>query len=159
MVTTWHFQCRERKTPKMVRQGRAGEATESVKTRPRSPFLVFTFVWGCHTESPANSLREVSQVSLQLTAEGRGPPGDRYQFRGWCPVKVQRAAPVRPPRGRIPRLYTYVDPPPISDPWCSCVTIERRCPQARRSHQRHGEHTGQSEDSNDYENRASNQKK
>ena len=70
-------------------------------SKPVSPFCVFTFVWGCHTESSANSLREDSQVSLQLTAEGRGLLGDRYQFWGWCPFKLQRAAPVRPPRGRI----------------------------------------------------------
>ena len=50
-----------------------------------------TFEWGCHTESSANFLREVSQVSLQLTAEGRGLPGDRYQFWGWCPLNLNES--------------------------------------------------------------------
>ena len=50
-------------------------APESQRDSPS--FLVFTLVWGCHTESPANSPREVSRVSLQLTAKGRGLPGDR----------------------------------------------------------------------------------
>ena len=84
---------RERKTPKGVRQGRVGGGNRVCKNHPRSHFLVLTFVWGCHSQSPANSLREVSQVSLQLTTEGRGLPGNRYQFWG--------AAPVRAPRGRI----------------------------------------------------------
>ena len=60
-------------------------------SRPVSSFCVLTFVGDCHTESPANSLREVNQVSLQLTAEGRGFPGDPYQFWGWCPSKFKRS--------------------------------------------------------------------
>ena len=122
--------CRERKTPQVDRQGRVGGSNRvQPRLKTRFPLFVFTFVRGCHTESPANSLREVSLVSLQLTAEGRGLPVDRYQFWGWCPLKFQKgAAPVRPPSGRIPRRHTPVHTPPISDPRCSGVTIERRCP-------------------------------
>ena len=80
--------CRERKTPKVDRQGRVGGSN---RVRQDSPsFSSFSpFVWGCHTESSANSVREVSQVSLQLTAAGRGLPGDRYQFWGWCPLNLK----------------------------------------------------------------------
>ena len=55
-------------------------------SQPVSPFCVFTFVWGCHTESPANSLREVSRVSLQLTAVSGSTD---YQFWGWCPLSFK----------------------------------------------------------------------
>ena len=66
--------------------GRAGaRGTTEESTETQNPFLlcVFTFAWGYHTESPENSLWEVSQVSLQLAAEGRGLLKDRYQFWGW----------------------------------------------------------------------------
>ena len=35
-------------------------------SKPVSPFCVSTFVWCCHTESPANSLREVRRLSHGL---------------------------------------------------------------------------------------------
>ena len=50
----------------MVRQGSVGGIKRVCKDSPS--FLVFTFVWVCHTESPANSPQEISRVSLQLTA-------------------------------------------------------------------------------------------
>ena len=77
--------------------------------KPVSSFFVLTFLWGCHTESPANSLREVSQVSLQLTAEGRGVPEDRSQFWGWCPLKLKEPLQCGRPEGELPRPYTSVD--------------------------------------------------
>ena len=94
----------KRETPKETTQGgRAGRQRHHRRvTKTQTPFppIVCSPLCGVgHTESPANSLREVSQVSLQLTAEGRGLSGDRYQFWGWCPF------PVRPPRGRIHRRY------------------------------------------------------
>ena len=62
--------------------GKTREGGGRNRVRQDSPsFLVFTFVWGCHTESPANSLREVSRVSLQLTAVSGFTD---YQFWGWC---------------------------------------------------------------------------
>ena len=52
-------------------------------SKPVSPFCVFTFVWGCHTESPANSLAGFSQRSA------RGPGATDYQFWGWCPLQLR----------------------------------------------------------------------
>ena len=57
---TWHLQCREKGKPqrKQLREGgRAPEAPQKSPPRLRTRFslCVFTFVWGCHTESPANS--------------------------------------------------------------------------------------------------------
>ena len=85
---------RKGENPKGNHSGREGGRQRHPRrvhqdSKPVSPVCVFSFVWGCHTESPANSLREVSRVSLQLTAEGRGLPGDRYQFWGWCPLNYK----------------------------------------------------------------------
>ena len=90
MVITGHLQCRV--FPKGNTQGGGQRHPRRVHqdSKPVSLVCVFTFVWGCHTESPANALREVSRVSLQLTAEGRGLPGDQYQFWCWCPFKLER---------------------------------------------------------------------
>ena len=80
--------CHERKNPKGG-QTREGGWEEQSSSRLTLVFLVFTLCVGCHTESSANSLREVSEVSLQLTAEGRSPPRDRYQFWSWCPLNLK----------------------------------------------------------------------
>ena len=55
-------QCRERKTPKVDRQGSVG-GSRRVCRRLTLVFLVFTFAWGYHLLSPANSLagRQPSQ--------------------------------------------------------------------------------------------------
>ena len=66
------LKCGHHGAPAVPRKGSTTE--ESTKTQnPFLPVCVFTFVWGFHTESPANSLQEVSRVSLQLTAEAWGP--------------------------------------------------------------------------------------
>ena len=55
--------------PQRKHSGREGRGTPEESTKTQNPFpsfCVFTFVWGFHTESPANALREVSRVSLQL---------------------------------------------------------------------------------------------
>ena len=55
-------QCRERKTPKVDRQGRVG-GSRRVCRRLTLVFLVLTLAWGYHLLSPANSLavRQPSQ--------------------------------------------------------------------------------------------------
>ena len=88
--------------------GRAPEAPHTPpRLRTRFPLCVFTFVWGCHTESPANSLREVSGPwpgpdLLPEELQGRGLPGDlQSQFLEWCPLDLKSTTPVRPPTRRI----------------------------------------------------------
>ena len=91
-------------------------ATESVKTRPRSPFLVFTFVWGLpHRESFKLSLRKVSQVSLQLTAASGSTD---YQFWGWCPLNWKEPLQCGRPVGESfvdirPSIYHDLEHPPM----------------------------------------------
>ena len=108
----------QRKQPREGgREGARGTTEESTKTQnPFPPFFVFTFVWGCHTESPANSLAgsqsTFSRKSgpgprpgpdlLSEELQGRGLPGDlQSQFWEWCPLDLKSTAPVRPPTGRI----------------------------------------------------------
>ena len=60
-------------------------------SEPVSPFVCSPL---CGVATPRvlrTLLREVSQASLQLTAEERGLPGDPYQFWGWCPSKFKRS--------------------------------------------------------------------
>ena len=66
------------KTPKVGRQGRVG-GSRRVCRRLTLVFLVFTFTWGYHLLSPANSLagRQPSQPATD------GPWGP---FWGWCPL-------------------------------------------------------------------------
>ena len=68
--------------------GARGTTEESTKTQNRLPPFVCSPLRGVATP---NSLREVSQVSLQLTAEGSGLPGDRHQFWGWCQLQFKRS--------------------------------------------------------------------
>ena len=71
---------RERKPQKETTQGgwegARGTTEESSKTQ--NPFLPFVCspVWGCHSESPANSLRGKSADFLLEELQGRGLPGD-----------------------------------------------------------------------------------
>ena len=53
-------------------------------SEPVSPFFVFTFVWGCHTESPANSLAGKSVDFLpeeRTLVHGLGLTFSRRSFR------------------------------------------------------------------------------
>ena len=59
----------EKGNPKNNHSGREGGRQRHHRrvhqdSKPVSPFCVFTYVWGCHTESPANSLREVSSSGV-----------------------------------------------------------------------------------------------
>ena len=75
---------RERKTPKVDRQGRVGGSN---RVRQDSPSFssFFTFVWGCQESCKLSA--GVSRVSLQLTAVSSSTD---YQFWGWCPLKFER---------------------------------------------------------------------
>ena len=56
--------------------------------RTRFPLCVFTFVWGCHTESPANSLREVPSPG---GASGKRPPWRLSKpVLGVVPVRLEK---------------------------------------------------------------------
>ena len=83
----WRLVCHCQENPR-IGKTREGGWEQQIPSRLAfvPPVLfVFTFVWGCHTESPANSLLEVSRVSLQLTAVSGTT---HYQFWGWCPFKL-----------------------------------------------------------------------
>ena len=83
--------------------GRAPEAQQKSPPRLRTRFslCVFTFVWGCHTESPANSFAGSQPSQPATDGKGKRPPWGPLPVLGLVPVKVERAAPVRPSRGRI----------------------------------------------------------
>ena len=79
VVTTWHLRCQGEDKPQRKRTsgGRAGarhlrRVHQDSKTR--FPLCVFAFVWGCHTESPANSLAGSSQRAAW------GPGATDYHF-------------------------------------------------------------------------------
>ena len=86
---------RKRETQrKQLREGWGAPGTTEESMKTQNPFLLFCvhLCVGLPHGSPVNAQREVRQVSLQLTAEGRGLPGDHYQFWGWRPLKIKRAA-------------------------------------------------------------------
>ena len=96
----WHCYVPRKENPKGG-QTREGGWEQQSPSRLTLVFRVFHLCVGPHRECPANSLREVSQVSQQLTAEGRGLPGDPYQFWGWCPLNLKEPFQCGRPEGEF----------------------------------------------------------
>ena len=79
------------KTPKETTQGGTagarGTTEESTETQePVSIFCMFTFVWGCHTDSPANSfagLRQRWNPRPEARLSPRGASGKRPPLGSW----------------------------------------------------------------------------
>ena len=120
--------------------------TESVKTHLRSHFPVFTFVWGCHTESPANSPaeRQPTRPATGGCVRFHWPP-----VLGLVPVGQQKKEPLQcgRPERELPRQYTSVDRYTTTSNTTQCSGVKgwgvrhrQPCPKMR-SDREPGNHT------------------
>ena len=106
---------RKVKTPKETNLGREGRLQAPQKVHRGSHLvlpLCLNLVWGCHTESPANSLVCVSRVSLQMTAVSGSTDN---HFWGWCPLNLEKPRQCGRPEGH-----------PQSEPHQKSLPLQRR---------------------------------
>ena len=99
--------CRKRKTPKVPNLGREGGCQAPQKSPPRLktrfPLLSLHLCVGLlHREScELSGGFEPALCPGFHVPKFQCPGATGYQFWGWCPLNFRRAAPARPPRGRM----------------------------------------------------------